>query len=212
MALLDAAQVHQLDSTHDFVASLKVYLQPVLGAPRFRQRLYGEHGEVMEGGWAEMGCPAELQVLVLPCNNDFPRDLISAVKNGDELQVVDALEKLIDPNAASLMSEHDFQSFTPLYCAALQGRVDLMKLLVEAGADVNYGGFSTPLVVAAQNGHLEVVRFLVEAGADIGKANDYGITAMRSADLAHQTDVLQYLLRVKRERLFHHAAEAVDCQ
>ena len=37
-------------------------------------------------GWVEMGCPAELQVLVLPCNNDFPRDLISAVKNGDELQ------------------------------------------------------------------------------------------------------------------------------
>lgn len=72
-----------------FPGDFQVYLQPVLGAPRFRQRLYGEHGEVMEGGWAEMGCPAELQVLVLPCNNDFPRDLISAVKNGDELQAGD---------------------------------------------------------------------------------------------------------------------------
>jgi hypothetical protein len=72
-----------------FPGNFQVYLQPVLGAPRFRQRLYGEHGEVMEGGWAEMGCPAELQVLVLPCNNDFPRDLISAVKNGDELQAGD---------------------------------------------------------------------------------------------------------------------------
>lgn len=90
------------------------------------------------------------------------------------------------------------------------GRVDLMKLLVEGGADVNNGGFSTPLVVAAQNGHFDVVRFLVEAGADIGKANDYGLTAMRSADLAGQTAIMQYLLRVKRERDFF-AAEAVEC-
>ena len=91
------------------------------------------------------------------------------------------------------------------------GRVDLMKLLLEAGADVNFGGFSTPLVVAAQNGNLEVVRFLVEAGADIAKANDYGLTAMRSADLAQHTAVVQYLLRVERERFFNLAAEAVEC-
>eukprot|EP00438_Fugacium_kawagutii_P030852 Skav215426 [mRNA] locus=scaffold745:9004:10778:- [translate_table: standard] len=120
VALLDAAEVHQLDSSHDFVASLKAYLQPILGAPRFRQRLYGEGGEVV-GGWADMGAPAELQ-----------------------------------------------------------------------------------------NGDFDVVRFLVEAGADIGKANDYGLTAMRSADLAGQTAIMQYLLRVKRERDFF-AAEAVEC-
>ena len=81
------------------------------------------------------------------------------------------------------------------------GRVDLMKLLVEAGADVNHGSFP-PLVVAAQKGHLEVVRFLVEKGADIGKPNDYGLTAMRSADLAQQAAVVQYLLKVKHEQIF----------
>ena len=86
-----------------------------------------------------------------------------------------------------------------------------MKLLLEAGADVSSGGFSTPLVVAAQNGNLEVVRFLVEAGADIAKANDYGLTARRSADLAQHTAVAQYLLRVERERCFNLAAEAVEC-
>lgn len=36
-------------------------------------------------------------------------------------QVIYALEQLIDPNVECLMSEHDFQRFTPLYCAALQG-------------------------------------------------------------------------------------------
>ena len=41
---------------------------------------------------------------VLSCNNDFPSDLISAVKSGDETQVVDALEKLIDPNTEALLS------------------------------------------------------------------------------------------------------------
>jgi len=210
VALLDAAEVQELDS-QNFVTALKVYLQPLLGTPRFRQRLYGERGEIFQGSWAQMGGPAELQVETLPCSNDFHKDLLSAVKNGDETQVIYALEQLIDPNVECLMSEHDFQRFTPLYCAALQGRVDLMKLLLEAGADVSSGGFSTPLVVAAQNGNLEVVRFLVEAGADIAKANDYGLTARRSADLAQHTAVAQYLLRVERERCFNLAAEAVEC-
>lgn len=120
-----------------------------------------------------MGAPAELQVVVLPCSNEFPKDLISAVKSGNETQagkndrkgkktlqcfervsssmifkvhqssmffvpssmvfsldsdlldqVEAALERLIDPNVESLISEHDFQSFTPLYCAAVQGRCD----------------------------------------------------------------------------------------
>lgn len=65
----------------------KVYLQPILGTPRFRQRLYGEQGEIFEGSWAQMGGPAELQVETLPCSNDFHKDLLSAVKNGDETQV-----------------------------------------------------------------------------------------------------------------------------
>ena len=66
----------------------KVYLQPLLGTPRFRQRLYGERGEIFQGSWAQMGGPAELQVETLPCSNDFHKDLLSAVKNGDETQLV----------------------------------------------------------------------------------------------------------------------------
>ena len=65
----------------------KVYLQPLLGTPRFRQRLYGQEGEIFKGSWAQMGGPAELQVETLPCNNDFHKDLLLAVKNGDETQV-----------------------------------------------------------------------------------------------------------------------------
>lgn len=101
------------------------------------------------------------------------------MKSGEPQQVQAAL-RFMDPNASrpprarlrsrseaeELMSEHDFKRFTALYCAALQGRLDLVQLLVQAGADVNRGGFSTPLVVAAQRGDLEVVRFLVESGAD----------------------------------------------
>ena len=64
-----------------------MYLQPLLGTPRFRQRLYGQEGEIFEGSWAQMGGPAELQVETLPCNNDFHKDLLLAVKNGDETQV-----------------------------------------------------------------------------------------------------------------------------
>jgi ankyrin repeat protein len=53
--------------------------------------------------------------------------------------------------------------------AALDGRVDKLRRLVELGADVSapdqYGG--TALHEAAVTGHVEAMRVLVELGADV---------------------------------------------
>ncbi|MFI4956613.1 MAG: ankyrin repeat domain-containing protein [Gammaproteobacteria bacterium] len=55
--------------------------------------------------------------------------------------------------------------------AAAKGHLDMLKLLVQAGADVNSGKKDrkfTPLMRAAEEGHAEIVDFLMEKGADIG--------------------------------------------
>ena len=53
---------------------------------------------------------------------------------------------------------------TPLFVAAEKGDLEVVRLLVESGANKDQGTTgkgATPLYIAARNGHLEVVRLLV---------------------------------------------------
>lgn len=50
--------------------------------------------------------------------------------------------------------------------AAEQGNPEVVRLLIEKGADVNVNlDFMTPLKLAKNHNHLEVARILKEAGA-----------------------------------------------
>ena len=60
--------------------------------------------------------------------------------------------------------------------AAMLGRRDIVRALIEAGADIQKKGqFGyTALHAAAQNGHLDVVQELVKYGASVNCKNDDG--------------------------------------
>ena len=68
---------------------------------------------------------------------------------------------------------------TPLMLACYQGKFDMVKLLIEKGADVNYTKINaalSPLVWAIQGQSeqdLEIVKYLIEKGADVNFDN-YG--------------------------------------
>lgn len=59
--------------------------------------------------------------------------------------------------------------------ASLKGDLELVKLLLENGADVDEVNFidSTPLNIAAQIGNLELVKLLLEKGANVNKSIEY---------------------------------------
>jgi ankyrin repeat protein len=63
----------------------------------------------------------------------------------------------------------DANGYTPLHDASQRGRLVVMKLLIEAGADVNcqsrYNGY-TPLRFAKESGKKEAVDLLISRGAD----------------------------------------------
>jgi ankyrin repeat protein len=57
---------------------------------------------------------------------------------------------------------------SPLSAAVYQDRRDVVRILIERGADVNQGDNAgwTPLHLAVANGRLETAKMLLEAGAD----------------------------------------------
>jgi ankyrin repeat protein len=77
----------------------------------------------------------------------------------------------------NLPSQNSFGVY-PLHSAAAANNLDITKIVLEAGADVNVrqqSGF-TPLHAAAQHGNIEMLILLLEAGADVGARTDAGLT------------------------------------
>ncbi|WP_433533989.1 ankyrin repeat domain-containing protein [Micromonospora sp. CA-249363] len=77
-----------------------------------------------------------------------------------------------DPDAA------DREGTTPLYQASVHGAVDLVRLLLAAGAtpdtESGHGEEGTPLCAAAAWGHTDVVQELLAHGADPNLREDRG--------------------------------------
>jgi ankyrin repeat protein len=74
-------------------------------------------------------------------------------------------------------------SMTPLLYAARDGKLDAVKLLLAAGADVNEveANDITVLLMAIGNNRMDVARFLIQNGADINRADWYGRTPLWQA-------------------------------
>ena len=84
---------------------------------------------------------------------------------------------------------------TPLHLAAARGHADVVKLLIDAGADLNKGDMhnNTPLHLAAARGHADVVKLLIDAGADLSKRNMRNKTPLQKAKKGH-AEVVKLLI------------------
>ena len=85
-------------------------------------------------------------------NTDIAKQLI---QNGVDIHTTDA-----DDN-------------TTLMAAAMEGHIEIVKLLIQAGANVHYTSRShhcTALHVAAMSDHVEIIKLLIEAEADVNAA------------------------------------------
>ena len=69
-----------------------------------------------------------------------------------------------------------------------------VQRLVEAGAEVNYFGWS-PLSYAAYNGHTPIVEYLIKRGAEVDGKTENGSTALFFAARFGHVDTVRMLLQ-----------------
>ena len=80
-----------------------------------------------------------------------------------------------------------------LYLAASRNRVPVAALLLDRGADIEYGA-GVPLLCAASNGHLEFVRLLIDRGANVNAHGAFGGSPLLSARREGHEAVVALLL------------------
>ena len=103
-----------------------------------------------------------------------------------------------DPGAVSA-NEMQVQ---PVHSAAAGRHIEICRLLIAAGADVNAkqrNGF-TPLHAAAQHGDVELMELLLSAGADPAITRDDGGTPADTAEAEGHVDVARRLREVAAAR------------
>lgn len=117
--------------------------------------------------------------------------LRSAIAKGDLEIVRLLLEFGADVNAKTDSIPCIFLATT---IAIIRRNPEILKVVIEAGGDVNEVGLSvgwTPLMWAVREENLDVATLLIEAGADVNACDTYGIPVIRHC--RHNSEIIALL-------------------
>ena len=131
--------------------------------------------------------------------------LFLACKNGSA-EIVDYLLSTCDApleqrGLYEVLEEGISHHVTPLWCAAVSGRLAAVKILLRHGADVNAmsDSGSTPIRSACyivrhglNTSHFDIIKCLVRAGADVQQPNHFGGTCLINS--VQSPDLVKFLL------------------
>ena len=122
-----------------------------------------------------------------------PRNLKQSVIRGNVEKTKEFIQSGQDVNMK------DKEGFTPLFHAARNGHVEVVKVLIKNGAQVdevnNEMTKIRPIFGAIQGNHFEVVKLLIEVGSDVNKEMFLGATPLIMAIGSKDTGIIKLLLK-----------------
>lgn len=119
--------------------------------------------------------------------------LCSIIRSGYSLFIPRLLARKANINKVA----HD-RANTPVMEAASKGLNDVMRLLIDEGAELDHlsKNGQTALILAVGNGQLETAKILLEAGADPNPRDELGMTAQKYAKLYGYQDLVDQIDRL----------------
>jgi len=123
------------------------------------------------------------------------KDFIRAAKNGDATRVKELLA-----DSPSLIDARDSDESTALHCACWKGHLEVVQVLIAAGALVNVDNKNdhwgtTPLHAAAHANQAKIVEALVAAGADVNAVDGGGKTPLHHTTFHKATAAAKVLTK-----------------
>ena len=109
-----------------------------------------------------------------------------------------SVKRLLSIRNINVNVKDDEYGWTPLHWAARNGRVEISRLLLQNGAELNAKGNygSSPLHCSAIQGHIDILHLLVENGADLEAQGNDGERALHcAADLGHLPFIQELISR-----------------
>ena len=88
------------------------------------------------------------------------------------------------------------QELTPLFIATMEGKKEIVELLLTKGADVHAKDFvfTTALHFAARIGHEDVAELLITRSADVNAKMEDGRTPLLMAAIGEQKEIAELLI------------------
>ncbi|GFU87798.1 hypothetical protein TNCV_849821 [Trichonephila clavipes] len=135
---------------------------------------------------------------ILKCHQEQEVPLCSIALQESNQEAVEFLERRgASEVSIGFINQVDNHGRTLLHYAACEGRSEVVKFLVNNGANPRIKNtFRQPIHIAAREGHVNVVRlFLLEGkGIDINEANQSGYTPLHYAAYYDKLAMVQFLI------------------
>ena len=126
--------------------------------------------------------------------NDRLGQRISFVKSQPDTDTILALACAF--GIPSLLPGHELSKYNTqpfLFVAAREGHDQIVRMLLDEGADVNTPKWNA-LIAACSQGHDQIVQMLLDRGADVNIQDQYYMTALSRASFRGYNQIVQMLL------------------